>query len=57
MRDEYGFMSYKWHGIKTLKDFNGNGWRYSRLLVDIVDIPQRKKIGRITIGDAIRKFG
>lgn len=54
--DYYGFLSTKWRGMRTLRDFNGTRWKYSSLMVDVVDIPRRKKIGRMTIGDVLRKF-
>lgn len=54
--DDYGFLSERWHGLKTLGELNGNRNRYRGVQVDIVDIRTKKKVGRMDLGSVIRKF-
>ena len=56
VRDDYGFMSDRWHGLKTIGDLNGNRKQYRGLYVDVVDVHTKKKIGRMPMGAALRKF-
>ena len=54
--DDYGFLSERWHGLKTLAELNGNRHKYRGIQVDVVDIRTKKKVGRMEFGAVIRKF-
>ena len=53
---EYGFMSERWKGCKSLKELNGCRMKYRGMYVDVVDIHTAKKIGRMEFSLALRKF-
>lgn len=53
---EYGFLSDRWHGIKTLNDLNGSRNRYRGITVEVVDTRTSEKIGRMEFSTALRKF-
>lgn len=55
-KEDYGFLSERWHGLKSLDELNGSRRRYRGVLVDVVDIHTKKKVGRMALGAAIRKF-
>lgn len=54
--DDYGFLSERWHGIKTLTELNGSRHKYRGTIVDVVDIRTKKRVGRMDFGAMIRKF-
>lgn len=54
--DDYGFLSNYWDGLKTIGELNGNRHKYRGIYVDVVDIHTKKKIGRMNMGAALRKF-
>lgn len=56
MTDDYGFLSERWHGLKTLNELNGNRHKYRGVQVDVVDIRTKKKVGRMDLGAVIAKF-
>jgi len=53
---DYGFMSERWKGCKSLKELNGHRIRYRGVYVDVIDIQTSKKIGRMEFSLAMRKF-
>lgn len=56
MINDYGFMSERWHGLKSIQDLNGSRNKYRGLTVDVIDVHTRKKIGRMPLGAVLRKF-
>jgi len=55
-RQDFGFKSDRWKGLKTLNELNGSRNKYRNVLVDVVDIHTCKIISRMPLGSALRKF-
>lgn len=54
--DDYGFLSDRWTGIKSISELNGDRRKYRNVYVDLIDLRTKRKVGRMALGAALRKF-